>query len=45
MQAYGYDIVSLEGGLKAWSTALEHTITNFEISKNDVASDTCKKNR
>ena len=36
MQAYGYDIVSLEGGLKAWSTALEHTITNFEISKNDV---------
>lgn len=36
MQAYGYDIESLEGGLKAWSTALEHTITNFEISKNEV---------
>lgn len=36
MQSYGYDIVSLEGGLKAWSTALEHTITHFEISKNDV---------
>ena len=32
MQAYGYDIVFLEGGLKAWSTALEHTITHFEIS-------------
>jgi glyoxylase-like metal-dependent hydrolase (beta-lactamase superfamily II)/rhodanese-related sulfurtransferase len=36
MQAYGYNIESLEGGLKAWSTTPEHTITKFEISENEV---------
>ncbi|MGH9973160.1 MAG: rhodanese-like domain-containing protein, partial [Nitrososphaeraceae archaeon] len=25
MEPYGYDVQSLEGGLKAWSTTLEHT--------------------
>ena len=36
MQPYGYDVQSLAGGLKAWSTALEHNVTNFEISGNKV---------
>ena len=36
MQPYGYDVQSLAGGLKAWSTALEHIVTNFEISGNKV---------
>ena len=36
MRPYGYDVESLEGGLKAWSTALEHSKTNFEISGENV---------
>ena len=36
MQSYGYDVQSLEGGLKAWTTATEHTVTGYEISGNKV---------
>lgn len=36
LQPYGYKVQSLEGGLKAWSTALEHADMDFEISGNKV---------
>lgn len=36
MQSYGYDVQSLEGGLKAWSTTLEHAVTDFDISGKKV---------
>lgn len=36
MQSYGYDVQSLEGGLKAWTTATEHTVTDHEISGKKV---------
>jgi len=36
MQAYGHNSESLQGGLKAWSTATEHTLTKFEISEDEV---------
>ena len=36
LEPYGYDVQSLEGGMKAWSTALEHTVMDFEISADKV---------
>jgi glyoxylase-like metal-dependent hydrolase (beta-lactamase superfamily II)/rhodanese-related sulfurtransferase len=36
LERYGYNVRSLEGGLKAWSTALEHTYKEFVLSKNLV---------
>lgn len=36
MQSYGYDVQSLEDGLKAWTTATEHIVTGYEISGNKV---------
>ncbi|RPJ28104.1 MAG: MBL fold metallo-hydrolase [Nitrosopumilales archaeon] len=36
LQSYGYDVQCLEGGLKAWSTALEHAVNDFNISGNKV---------
>ncbi len=36
MQSYGYDVQSLEDGLKAWTTTPEHTVADYEISGNKV---------
>jgi glyoxylase-like metal-dependent hydrolase (beta-lactamase superfamily II)/rhodanese-related sulfurtransferase len=36
LERYGYRVRSLEGGLKAWSTAFEHTYKEFVFSKNLV---------
>ncbi|HET7391881.1 MAG TPA: rhodanese-like domain-containing protein, partial [Nitrososphaeraceae archaeon] len=36
LERYGYNVRSLEGGLKAWNTAFEYTYKEFVLSKNLV---------